>query len=157
MRILRALRAGRREEGAAAVEFALMAPLLAFTVMTAVSVVSLVIDYTQLTQVSGAGARYATAAHMDPENPTVYQFRPTATAVQNYVRGISNVSLDSVTVTPDPASSFPGTQVTVTVTHHVSLGPFAAVANALASVVRASPPFPGGGLTLHSTAVQREE
>jgi Flp pilus assembly protein TadG len=152
-----ALRRLREERGLAMIEAALFLPLLVFLVMTAVPVVSSVITYVELNEVSEAGARYATAAHLDPENPTVYRFRPDAAGVVAYMRRISDVSLESVSVSPDPASSFPGTQVTVTVTHRVSFGPLASVANGLAGLVGAEPPFPGGDVVLSSTATMREE
>jgi Flp pilus assembly protein TadG len=147
----------RSERGAAVIEAALVLPVLVFLVMTATPVVSSVISYIELNEVSEAGARYATAAHLDPENPTVYRFRPDAAGVVAYVRRISDVSLETVTVTPDPASAFPGTQITVTVTHRVSYGPLATVANALAGLVGSEPPFPGGGAVVTSTATMREE
>jgi Flp pilus assembly protein TadG len=147
----------RDERGLAAVEFALMLPLVVFLVMTAIPTVGSAIAYVDLNEASEAGARYATAAHLDPENPGVYRFRPTAAAVEAYLRRISDVPLDSVTVSPDPATAMPGTQITVTVTHRVSFGPLARVANGLARLVGADPPFPEGGSVLTSTATMREE
>ena len=147
----------RSERGVAAVELALMLPVLVFLVMAAVPVASAVIAYVDLNEASEAGARYATAAHLDPENPAVYRFRPDAAGVEAYVRRVSDVPLESVTVAPDPASSLPGTQVTVTLTHRVSFGPLAGVANGLAGLVGADDPFPGGGVVLQSTATMREE
>jgi Flp pilus assembly protein TadG len=147
----------RAERGVAAVELALMLPVVVFLVMTAVPSVAAVIAYVDLSEASEAGARYATAAHLDPENPTVYRFRPDAAGVAAYLRRISEVSLDSVSVTPDPSNALPGTEVTITLTHHVSFGPLARVANALAGLVHADPPFPDGGVVLTSTATMREE
>jgi hypothetical protein len=134
-----------------------MMPVVAFLLMTATPVVSAVIGYVQLNQVSEAGARYATAAHQDPENPGVYQFRPDATAVVAYIRRISDAPLDSVTVSPDPANAFPGTQITVTVTRNVSFGPLGRAANWIAGMVNADEPFPEGGVEITSTATMREE
>jgi len=147
----------RDQRGTAAVEFALFLPILVFLVMTAVPVVSTVIGYTQMNQVSEAGARYATAAHQDPENPDVYRFRPDAAAVVAYIHRISDVPLDSVTVSPDPANAFPGTQITVTVTRNVSFGPLGRAANWIAGMVNADEPFPEGGVVITSTATMREE
>jgi Flp pilus assembly protein TadG len=147
----------RSQRGIAAIELAIVLPLLVFLAMTAVPVIAMELNYAELNQVSQAGARYATAAHLDPETPGVYRFRPDTAAVEAYVRRISDLPLDSVTVAPDPASSFPGDQITVTVTYRASLGPLATVANALAGLVRARPPFPEGGTVLTSTAVMREE
>ena len=94
---------------------------------------------------SEAGARYATAAHLDPENPTVYRFRPDAAGVVAYMRRISDVPLETVTVTPGPGDRIPGDA-----DHRdrdapdVSFGPLAGVANGLPRLVGADPPFPGG-------------
>ncbi len=147
----------RDQRGTAAIEFALFLPIMVFIVMTAVPVVSSVIGYIQMNQVSEAGARYATAAHQDPENPGVYRFRPDAAAVVAYIRRISDAPLDSVTVSPDPANAFPGTQITVTVTKNVSFGPLGRVANWIAGMVSADEPFPEGGVVITSTATMREE
>ena len=145
------------ERGAAMVEAALILPVLVFLAMTATPVVSMTLSYVELNEVSEAGARYATAAHLDPENPTVYRFRPDAAGVVAYVRRISDVPLETVTVTPDPATAFPGTQITVTVTHRVSFGPVGRAANLLASLVGSDRPFPDGGVLITSTASMREE
>lgn len=153
----RALRLRRREDGAAAIEFALLLPVLVLMAMMAVPVVNTVLGYVDLNEASEAGARYATAAHLDPENPAVYRFRPDAAAVESYLRRISDVPLESVSITPDPASSLPGTQVTVTITHRVPMGPLARVANFFAGLVGGDPLFPDGGLVLTSTATMREE
>jgi Flp pilus assembly protein TadG len=147
----------RSSRGTAMIELALFLPLLVFLVMTSVPAVSTVISYVELNEVTEAGARYATAAHLDPENPGVYRFRPDAEAVETYMRRISDVTLDSVTVSPDPATAFPGTQITVTVTHHVSFGPVGRAANLLAGLVHADHPFPEGGVVITSTATMREE
>lgn len=147
----------RHQDGTAAVEFALMLPVLVLMVMIAVPVVSTVLGYIDLNEASEAGARYATAAHLDPENPGVYRFRPDADAVETYLRRISDVPLESVSVSPDPATALPGTQVTVTVTHRVPMGPLARVANFFAGLVGDDPLFPDGGLVLTSTATMREE
>lgn len=147
----------RSERGIAAVELALVLPVVVFLVMTAVPVAAAVVAYVELNEASEAGARYATAAHLDPENPGVYRFRTDAAGVEAYVRRISDVPLASVTVSPDPSAALPGTQVTLTLTHQVSFGPLATVANALAGLVGADDPFPGGGVVLTSTASMREE
>ncbi len=158
----------RRERGAAAVEFALFLPILAFIVAAAVFVVGLVLDYHTLTDISQSGARYATRAGLDPEDPFVYSFRRSPSQVVAYVKQLATkegLTVESVTVSPSPAKSPPGTPITVTVTAKVGTGVLGSVAGGIADGFPGffgGSDFPSGGCAeetfcLVSAATMREE
>jgi len=158
----------RRERGAAAVELALFLPLLVFAFAAVTSVVGLILDYHALTDISSTGARYATRAGLDPEDPGEYAFRRSVPQVQAYVNQLASregLEVESITVSPAPNQSFAGTPITVSVTVRLAEGVLGALARNVADA------FPGsfGGyegppancsedaFCLTSTATMREE
>jgi Flp pilus assembly protein TadG len=157
-----------RERGAAAVEFALFVPILVFIAAASVFVVALVRDYHALTDISESGARYATRAGLDPENPGVYTFRRSSSQVVAYVTQLASndgLTVETVTVTPNPATALPGTPVTVTVSARVGTGVLGSVARGIADAFPGffgGSDFPSGGCAedafcLVSAATMREE
>ncbi|MGH2723197.1 MAG: TadE/TadG family type IV pilus assembly protein [Actinomycetota bacterium] len=147
-----------RERGAAAVELVLFLPLLVFLVAAGVFVAHLVLQWGDLTDVSRAGARYATRASLDPERPGVYRFRPTGAEVASYIEGMAaeqGLDVTSVSVSPDPSTAFPDTPVTVIVTARVDPGPLGRVANALFASF--SDAACGEDFCLTQSATMREE
>ena len=147
----------RDERGVAAVEFALLLPVVVFLAIAGATLVRLFVDHGDVTQLSSSAARYATRHGLDPDRPGVYRFRPTAAEVEAYVRRIATVPVDSVTVSPDPSTALPNTLITVTITTHSDAGPLGAVANGLAGVLGQSAPFPEGAIDRTTSTAMREE
>ncbi len=145
------------DRGAAAVELALWLPVLLLLAVGAAAMAGLVVDYGRATDLSARAARYATRSAVDPARPGDARLRPTPAEVDAYVRSIARVEVRSVDVSPDPSSSFPGTDVTVRIRSHASLGPLAAVMNSVAALLHQSPVFPDGGVDLTTVATMREE
>jgi Flp pilus assembly protein TadG len=160
-------RSVRSERGAAAVELALFLPLLAFALAAASFVATLLLDYHSLTDLSESGVRYATRAQLNPETSGVYRFRPTAAEVVAYVEdsaGEQGLEVTSISVSPDPSASFPGTPVTVSVTARLGEGVLGALARNIAEGLPGSfgggisqPDCEGDSFCLTSTATMREE
>ena len=157
-----------RERGAAAVELALFLPLLVFAFAAVTSVVSLILDYHALTDISSTGARYATRAGLDPEDPGVYAFRRSVPQVRAYVSQLASregLEVEAITVSPAPNQSFPGTPITVSVTARLGEGVFGAVARNVAEAFPGSfgdyegvpANCPEDAFCLTSTATMREE
>lgn len=136
------MRLRRSERGSALVELAIFAPLAVLLFALSTSVVNIVITYSRLSDTSAAAARYATRAAADPEQPGAYRLRPTAADVEGYVRRIATVHVESVSVTPDPSTAFPGTPITVVIRARAPAGMFGTGI---------------GGFTLESITVMREE
>ena len=150
------MRAGRDERGAAAVELALVLPVLALVAMATAPLVRLYADHAQVVALAQHGARYATRADRDPERGDVARYRPTADEVRASVADAAEIPV-TVTVTPSPDDALPGDSVTVIVVADRPIGPLGVVVNAAAGLVGGEPPFPDGGVELRSTVVMREE
>ncbi|MGH2740429.1 MAG: hypothetical protein ACRDH6_08135 [Actinomycetota bacterium] len=150
-----------REEGGALLEVALFLPLVVFMAAAAAFIVGLLLDYSTLNRLSETGARYATRAGPDPSRVGEYRLRPSAAEVEAYVRGIADLPLETVSVTPDPQAALPGDDVTVTVATRVELGPLGRAVNGLVGAFTGlfgeGPPLPPEGFLLESTTVMREE
>lgn len=147
----------RHERGGAAVELAIFLPLLFLLAFGALTTVHVFRDYSELNQLSQTGARYATRAALDPTRPGTYRFRPSSEEVADYVRDAADLDVTSVDVSPDPSSTYPGDEVTVTVRTHTDLGALGWLANTMAGLVGGGDLFPEGGLVMASTASMREE
>ncbi|HEX9697017.1 MAG TPA: hypothetical protein VGB64_11990 [Actinomycetota bacterium] len=150
-----------REDGSALVEVAMFVPLAILLLGLGTFVARALIDYAKLSDLSASAARYATRAASDPAREGGYRLRPTAAEVEAYVRRVATIPIESVTVTPDPSTATPGTDVTVAIRARVPLGPVArsvnAIAGLFAGVAGAGPPLPADGITLESATVMREE
>ena len=153
------LTAPRRENerGAAAIELALFLPMMALLIAMAVSATSLVSNQNHLNHVTESAARYATRAAGDPANPRPYGTAPTPPAIAAYVDEISDLPVVEVAVSPDPTLTYPGGDVTISVTLQHDAGPLGSVANAVSGLIGRDPVFPEGGMQLRSVATMRKE
>ena len=123
------LRRGRGEEGAAAVEFALILPILVFLVLGGMDLGHRFYMQNIITNASREGARYAAKYIVDASGNPV---QITSTQVSDYVKLPSGLNynafnFDTLTVTTIYTGSFPSKIATVTVTalkHWWVLGAF---------------------------------
>jgi Flp pilus assembly protein TadG len=145
----------RRERGAAAVELALFLPALVMLAAGAYAGAKIMLVHADLNGVTEAAARYATRAALDPTTPDAYTFRPTGAQVAAYVDDVASFPIDDVTVSPDPATVAPDTEVAVTVRTHVDLGLLNPVFGPLFE--SDDPACPANAICLTSTARMREE
>jgi Flp pilus assembly protein TadG len=117
IRLRQLLRRGRGQEGAAAVEFALVLPILIFLVLGGMDFGHRLYMQHLITNASREGARYA-SKYTGTAAP------PTSAAVSDYVKlpppglNYNTFNLDTLTVTATYAGSFPNKIATVTVTAH---------------------------------------
>jgi Flp pilus assembly protein TadG len=125
-RLRQLLKRGRGEEGAAAIEFALILPILVFLVLGGMDLGHRFYMQHLITNASREGARYAAKY-------TGTAAAPTSTAVSNYVKlpppnlNYSAFNLDNLIVQTTYAGVFPNQIATVTVTaqkHWWVLGAF---------------------------------
>jgi Flp pilus assembly protein TadG len=125
-RLRQLLRGGRGEDGAAAVEFALILPLLVLLVLGAMDFGHRLYLQHIITNASREGARYAAKY-------TGTVAAPTSTQVSNYVKlpapnlNYNGFNLSNLTVSATYAGTFPNKIATVTVTaqkHWWVLGSF---------------------------------
>ena len=147
----------RDQTGAAAIELALFLPFMALLLAMAVSTTGLVSDQNHLNHVTETAARFATRADDDPTSPRPHGTPPTAGAVAAYVEEISDLPVVEVTVTPDPTLTYPGGDVTVSVTLQHDAGPLGSVANAVSGLIGRDPVFPEGGMQMRSAVTMRKE
>ena len=114
-RLRRLLRRGRGQEGAAAVEFAIILPVLLFLVLGGMDLGHRFYIEHLITNASREGARYAAKY-------TGTTAEPTCTAISNYVKlpspglNYNAFNLDPLTVNTTYAGTFPDKIATVTVT-----------------------------------------
>ena len=114
IRLRQLLRRGRGQEGAAAVEFALVLPILIFLVLGGMDFGHRLYMQHLITNASREGARYAAKY-------TGTTGTPTSDQISNYVKLPSGLdynafNLDNLTVAASYAGSFPNNIATVTVT-----------------------------------------
>jgi Flp pilus assembly protein TadG len=114
-RLRRLLKRGRGQEGAAAVEFAIILPLLTLLTMGGLDLGHMYYIDHLITNASREGARYAAKY-------TGTSAEPTNTAISNYVKlpspglNYNAFNLDALTVNTTYAGTFPNRIATVTVT-----------------------------------------
>lgn len=141
----------RREEGAAAVEFGLILPLLLVFLAMVAPVIKFGYDYMVLQRAVSHGVRYASRADINPvvRSDGSLGRRPLPSEVRAFVSDSSNgkVLAETVDVTPNPTLALPGEQITVAVDYELSYGPLADIANAVKGL------FFGGGAFLPPTTV----
>jgi Flp pilus assembly protein TadG len=103
----------RGQEGAAAVEFAIILPVLLLLTLGALDLGHMYFIDHLITNASREGARFA-VKYVDPAIPA-----PTSAQVSSYVKSTLNYdafNLDALTVTTSYAGTFPSRIATVTVT-----------------------------------------
>ena len=145
------------DKGAAAVELALFLPLLVLLAALSVGAVRMVADQNHLNQVTETAARYATRSAADPGSSGPYSTRRTTAEVTAYVESLSDLPVVETLVSPDPTLTFPGDDVTVTITVQHDAGPLADAANALVGLIGQDPVFPEGGMQMRSAVTMRKE
>jgi hypothetical protein len=143
----------RREDGAAALEFGLVLPILLIVAAMTFPLLKAGYEYIALSRAVSHGVRYASRADENaryaPDGVTLTR-RPTASEVDAYVRDAVGPELSdnvtAVTVTPEPFGALPGEPIDITATYQVSYGVLADIANAVHGV------FFGGGAYLPETS-----
>lgn len=139
----------RREEGAAAMELAIILPLLLVLMAFVAPLVKFGYDYMVVQRAAAHGVRFASRADINPQLRSDGSLgrRPLAAEVKSFVADSSNgkVGAASVSVNPVPSLALPGEQITVTVDYPMSYGPLAEIANAVKGA------FFGGGAFLPSS------
>ncbi|HEX2052254.1 MAG TPA: TadE/TadG family type IV pilus assembly protein [Actinomycetota bacterium] len=139
----------RREEGAAALEFGIILPILLALLAFVAPLVKFGYDYMVIQRAVSHGVRYASRADV---NPTVRSDgslgrRPLPSEVQAFVASSSGgkVQASTVSVSPNPKLAVPGEPITVEVDYELSYGPLADIANGISGA------FFGGGASLPSS------
>ncbi|CAN5888940.1 hypothetical protein BH23ACT12_BH23ACT12_05550 [soil metagenome] len=140
----------RKEKGSAAVELAIILPVLMMLFAMIAPFVKFGFDYMVVQRAASHGVRYASRADVNgrtaADSATAVR-RPSPTEVANFVRDSSNgkVTPASVTVTPNPRQAVPGEPITVAVVYQMSYGPLTQIINSLKTA------FFGGGAFLPSS------
>lgn len=155
----------RRDDGVAALEFAIVSTLFMLLAFGAVPLYSMARGYHKTATASSAAVRYATSVDANGSRTGgSWSRRPLASDVTAFV---GDPSLDVVTeirtgspptwAPGDPRNAPSGAHVRVRVSTDVDLGALGPVANAVAGLVGAGSISPEGVLTMTSTATGREE
>lgn len=139
-------RRARGEEGAAAVEFALILPILVVLLAFVAPIVKSGYDYMILQRAVSHGVRYASRVDVNPRSDGAGGLtrRPSQAEVKQFVQSAALplvVPASSITVT-NPRAALPGGQIEVSANYTISHGAAAAFANAVKSA------FFGGGTLL---------
>ena len=141
----------RREEGAAAVEFGIILPILLVLLAFVAPFIKFGYDYMVLQRAVSHGVRYASRADVNPVERSDGSLgrRPLPSEVQSFVADSSNgkVLANTVSVTPNPTAALPGEPIVVEVDYEFTYGPLADIANAVKGL------FFGGGAFLPPTTV----
>lgn len=154
----------RNDRGVAALELALLLPLLLLILMVAVPLVIEGWDYLVVTGATNSGIRYA--SRVDENARTTSTFspacsvssptrRPSPCEVQQFVRQAAMPLAVTVTVSPDPTLTLPGEPITVTATYTVKF-PLATAVNAFGRLLGGSLSIPTSTV-INITAQGREE
>jgi hypothetical protein len=124
-------------------------------------------EYMVMNRASAHGVRYATKVEVNARcDGTVDEVgrcegelrrRPTTEEVELFVRdAVRPLSVDSVSVRPDPSSSLPGELVTVTITNELSFGLLGEAANRITRAFFGGNLLPESG-TMTARAYGRQE
>src|SRR5688572_4973038 len=121
----------RREDGAAALELAIVLPILLVLLAFVAPLVKFGYDYMVLQRAAAHGVRYASRADINPQVRSDGSLgrRPLPSEVKAFVSSSSNgkVAATAVSVDPNPTLALPGEQITVTVNYPMSYGPLAEI------------------------------
>ena len=126
----------RREEGAAAVEFAIIVSILLLLFTMVVPIVKSGYEYMVLQRAVSHGVRFASRADVNPRvsDTGTLTRRPSVAEVQEFVVEAAQpvgVSAANITVTPEPRAAMPGAQVEVEATYTMSYGVLGDIANGI--------------------------
>ena len=147
----------RREEGASALEFALVLPILMVLVSMSFPLIKSGYEYIVLSRAVAHGVRYAARADVNAryaEDGTTLTRRPSTGEVAAYIRdtvgpdlagNVTNIRVMVSGTEADPRSALPGEPIHVEATYTVSYGVLDDLANAVHGV------FFGGGAYLPSS------
>lgn len=129
----------RREEGAAALEFGLVLPILLVIVTGMAPLVKAGYEYMVIQRAVAHGVRYASRADVNPrrDGGTVTR-RPSPAEVQAFVANAAqplNVSPSNVTVSPNPRQALPGEPIEVTTTYTLTFGVIGDIANSVSQIL----------------------
>jgi Flp pilus assembly protein TadG len=128
------VRRTRGEQGAAAVEFAIIVSILLMLFTMVVPIVKSGYEYMVLQRAVSHGVRFASRADVNPrvsDSGTLTR-RPSVSEVRQFVVDAAQpvgVSAANITVIPEPRAAMPGAQVQVEATYTMSYGVMGDFAN----------------------------
>jgi Flp pilus assembly protein TadG len=126
----------RGEQGAAAVEFAIIVSILLMLFTIVAPIVKSGYEYMVLQRAVSHGVRFASRADVNPrvsDSGTLTR-RPSVAEVRQFVVAAAQpvgISAANITVTPEPRTAMPGTQVEIEATYTMTYGLLGQIANGL--------------------------
>jgi len=134
----------RGEEGASAVEFGLILPIMLVLLAFVAPIVKSGYEYMVLQRAVSHGVRYASRVDVNPRSDGAGGLtrRPSPTEVKQFVVDSAQpleVALADITVNPNPRNVLPGAQIEVSAVYLMDYGVMADFANAVKGA------FFGGG------------
>ena len=130
------VRRTRGEEGAAAVEFAIIVSILLMLFTIVAPIVKSGYEYMVLQRAVSHGVRFASRADVNPrvsDSGTLTR-RPSVAEVQAFVVEAAqplSVAAGDITVAPEPRVAMPGAQVEVSASYTISYGVLGSIANGI--------------------------
>jgi len=140
------VRRARGEEGAAAVEFGIILPILLVLLTFVAPIVKSGYEYMVLQRAVSHGVRFASRADVNPrvsDSGTLTR-RPSTAEVRQFVVQAAQpvgISASNITVIPEPRAAMPGSQVQVSADYTMDYGPLGDMANGVKKML-----FGGGDL-----------
>jgi Flp pilus assembly protein TadG len=129
----------RREDGAAALEFGLVLPILLVIVTGMAPLVKAGYEYMVLQRAVSHGVRFASRADVNPRSDGgTLTRRPSPGEVKSFVVNAAqplNIAPGNVTVSPNPREALPGEQIEITASHTISFGVIGDIANSVSQVL----------------------
>jgi Flp pilus assembly protein TadG len=134
------VRRTRGEEGAAAVEFAIIVSILLMLFTIVAPIVRSGYEYMVLQRAVSHGVRFASRADVNPrvsDSGTLTR-RPSVAEVRQFVVEAAQplgVTAADITVAPEPRVAMPGAQVEVSASYTISYGILGSIANGIKSAL----------------------